>query len=91
MQDAILLIVIFHRVILLIVTLLSVPSNGCHSHMCHSTGCHDATVRNGWKFKSYLKIVRIEEDGIGDVQLSGHNVGDVVGQPGAIILKLFLS
>ena len=35
---------------------------------------------------SYLEIVRVEENGVGDVELAGHDVGDDVGQPQDVVV-----
>ena len=35
---------------------------------------------------SYLEVVRVEENGVGDVQLAGHDVGDDVGQPQDVVV-----
>ena len=35
---------------------------------------------------AYLKIVWIKEDGVGDVELSGHDVGDDVGQAEDVVV-----
>ena len=34
----------------------------------------------------YLEVVRVEENGVGDVQLAGHDVGDDVGQPQDVVV-----
>ena len=35
---------------------------------------------------SYLEVVRVEENGVGDVQLAGHDVWDDVGQPQDVVV-----